>query len=77
MKAIEMIDVTKRFPDASAPAVNSVSLSIDEGEFITILGTSGCGKTTLLKMVNRLYEPTEGTIMLFGEDISTVDKVVV
>ena len=77
MKAIEMIDVTKRFPDASAPAVNSVSLSIDEGEFITIPGTSGCGKTTLLKMVNRLYEPTEGTIMLFGEDISTVDKVVV
>ncbi|MEG0323783.1 MAG: ABC transporter ATP-binding protein, partial [Raoultibacter sp.] len=77
MKAIEMIDVTKRFANTSAPAVDSVSLSIDEGEFITILGTSGCGKTTLLKMVNRLYEPTSGTISLFGENIATVDKVIV
>lgn len=77
MKAIEMIDVSKHFADASAPAVDSVSLCIEEGEFITILGTSGCGKTTLLKMINRLYEPSSGTITLFGEDISTVDKVVV
>lgn len=77
MKAIEMTNVTKRFPDASAAAVDGVSLRIEEGEFITILGTSGCGKTTLLKMVNRLYEPTSGTISLFGEDISTIDKIVV
>lgn len=77
MKAIEMKDVTKRFRDASLPAVNGVSLCIEEGEFITILGTSGCGKTTLLKMVNRLYEPTSGTITLFGEDISTIDKITV
>lgn len=77
MKAIEMIDVTKQFAGANYPAVDSVSLCINEGEFITILGTSGCGKTTLLKMINRLYDPSAGTISLFGEDISTVDKVTV
>ena len=55
--------------------MDQVSLTIKEGEFITILGSSGSGKTTLLKMVNRLYEPTGGKIFLFGEDISTVDVV--
>ena len=73
--AIEFQNVTKQFDNAALPAVDQVSLTIEEGEFITILGSSGSGKTTLLKMVNRLYEPTGGKIFLFGEDISTVDVV--
>ena len=73
--AIEFQNVTKQFENAALPSVDRVSLTIEEGEFITILGSSGSGKTTLLKMVNRLYEPTEGRIILFGEDISTVDVV--
>lgn len=73
--AIEFQNVTKQFENAALPSVDRVSLTIEEGEFITILGSSGSGKTTLLKMVNRLYEPTEGKIILFGEDISTVDVV--
>ena len=73
--AIEFQNVTKKFNNAALPSVDRVSLTIEEGEFITILGSSGSGKTTLLKMVNRLYEPTEGKIFLFGEDISTVDVV--
>ena len=73
--AIEFQNVTKQFDNAALPSVDRVSLTIEEGEFITILGSSGSGKTTLLKMVNRLYEPTEGKILLFGEDISTVDVV--
>jgi osmoprotectant transport system ATP-binding protein len=52
-----------------------VSLAIDEGEFITILGSSGCGKTTLLKMINRLYEPSDGTIKLFDKEIRNMDVV--
>ena len=75
MKAIEFQNISKRFANATMNAVNQVNLSIEEGEFITILGSSGCGKTTLLKMINRLYEPDEGRIILFGEDISTVDVV--
>ena len=73
--AIEFQNVTKKFNNAALPSVDRVSLTIEEGEFITILGSSVSGKTTLLKMVNRLYEPTEGKIFLFGEDISTVDVV--
>ena len=73
--AIEFKNVSKTFKGAGYPAVNDVSLTVNEGEFITILGSSGCGKTTLLKMINRLYEPDSGSIILFGEDISTVDVV--
>ncbi len=73
--AIEFKNVSKTFQGAGYPAVNDVSLTVNEGEFVTILGSSGCGKTTLLKMVNRLYEPDSGSIILFGEDISTVDVV--
>ncbi len=56
-------------------AVNNLSAEIRDGELITILGSSGCGKTTLLKMTNRLYEPDGGSILLFGEDIQKQDPV--
>jgi len=62
--------VSLQFPQASFPAVNNCSFQVATGEFVVILGSSGCGKTTLLKMVNRLYEPTSGTIYLHGRDIS-------
>jgi osmoprotectant transport system ATP-binding protein len=69
MAALEFKDIVKHYPGGAENAVNGVSLTIDEGEFITIIGTSGSGKTTLLKMVNRLIEPTSGSIELFGENI--------
>lgn len=71
--AIEFQNVSKHFDNAGYHAVDQVSFAIEEGEFITILGTSGCGKTTLLKMINRLYEPNEGTVKLFQEDIKYVN----
>ena len=77
MIAIEYEQVSKQFQTNAKPSVNRVSARIDEGEFITILGSSGCGKTTLLKMTNRILDPSEGRILLFGEDISTVDPVTV
>src|SRR5471030_2251658 len=73
--AIEFKNVSKQFKGVSYNAVDHVSLTIEHGEFITILGSSGCGKTTLLKMINRLYEPSDGKIMLFGEDIRVMDVV--
>ena len=73
--AIEYRHVCKRFTGANYHAVNDVSLSIHEGEFITILGSSGSGKTTLLKMTNRLYDPDSGDILLFGESIRDVNAV--
>ncbi|MEI7475088.1 MAG: ABC transporter ATP-binding protein [bacterium] len=67
--------VIKKFANAKTPSVYETSLNINEGEFITILGSSGCGKTTLLKMINRLYDPTSGKIYINGEDISKISAV--
>lgn len=73
--AIEFKNVSKQFKESTSIAVDNVSLTIEHGEFITILGSSGCGKTTLLKMINRLYDPQKGTIEFFGNDISNADPV--
>ncbi len=71
--AIEFIDVSKQYDGSDVQAVDHVSLRIAQGELVTILGSSGCGKTTLLKMINRLYEPTSGEIRLLGQDIRDRD----
>lgn len=55
--------------------VDQVNLAIQKGEFITILGTSGSGKTTILKMMNRLIEPTSGKILFEGEELSQLNPV--
>ncbi len=73
--AIEFSNVSKHFPNASAPALESVSLRVEEGELVTILGTSGSGKTTLLKLINRIYDFDSGDIRLFGERILDVEAV--
>ncbi|EKQ57492.1 MULTISPECIES: ABC transporter ATP-binding protein [unclassified Clostridium] len=73
--AIEFKNVSKKFKGSAYSAVDNVSLTIEHGEFITILGSSGCGKTTLLKMINRLYDPHKGSIEFFGEDISVTEPV--
>jgi osmoprotectant transport system ATP-binding protein len=55
--------------------VEDISLDVSKGETMVLLGSSGCGKTTTLKMVNRLIEPTRGTISVDGEDIRAHDPV--
>ena len=52
------------------PALNGVSLTINEGEFTAIVGPSGCGKTTLLNLLGGLDHPTRGTVTVDGEDIT-------
>ncbi len=56
-------------------AVDDLNFQIEKGEFIVLIGPSGCGKTTTMKMINRLIEPTEGTIFLNGENIMHMDPV--
>ena len=75
MTAIAYSGVCKTFPGGIGYAVDHVTAEVREGEFVTILGSSGCGKTTLLKMTNRLYEPDEGSISLFGEEIAGQDPI--
>ena len=56
-------------------AVNDLTLEFEKGEFICFIGPSGCGKTTTMKMINRLIEPTEGSIYINGENIMDKDPV--
>ena len=63
--------VVKRY--GTALAVNQLSLEIKSGETVILVGPSGCGKTTSLKMINRLIEPTEGTISIDDRDTRTYD----
>ncbi|MCP4666319.1 MAG: ATP-binding cassette domain-containing protein, partial [Deltaproteobacteria bacterium] len=72
---IRLRDVSKTFDDGRTYAVKDLSLHVQEGETLVLLGSSGCGKTTTLKMVNRLIEPTEGVIEVNGEDVTTQDPV--
>ncbi|HJR37372.1 MAG TPA: ABC transporter ATP-binding protein [Nocardioidaceae bacterium] len=70
---IELVDVVKRYPGQKKPAVDALSLHIPAGEIVMFVGPSGCGKTTSLKMINRLIEPTSGTIKINGEDVRSKD----
>lgn len=72
MSGIEFRQVSKFYPGQNRPAIRDVSFKVESGEFIVLLGSSGCGKTTLLKMVNRLYEQSEGQILIDGEDTKAV-----
>jgi spermidine/putrescine transport system ATP-binding protein len=65
---IRVENVTKRYGDVLA--VDNVSLSIAEGEFFALLGPSGCGKTTLLRMLAGFETPSEGRILIDGQDVS-------
>ena len=66
--AVQLDSVTKRF--ATETAVHPLDLSIGDGEFVTLLGPSGCGKTTLLRIIAGLEVPDEGTVTIFGEDVT-------
>ncbi len=81
---VEFRDVTKRYgrpasagsrADGEPGAVNDLSLRVPAGEISILVGPSGCGKTTSLKMVNRLIEPTSGTILIDDRDVRADDPV--
>lgn len=66
--AIELRDLWKSFDDGATYVVQGVSLQVYEGETLALLGASGCGKTTTLKMINRLIDPTRGEIWVYGRN---------
>ncbi len=67
---IRLENVTKKYAGQQTAAVDGLSLVIPAGEIVMFVGPSGCGKTTSLKMINRLIEPTSGTIHIGDQDIS-------
>ncbi|MHA6626605.1 ABC transporter ATP-binding protein [Pseudonocardia sichuanensis] len=65
--------VTKSYPGTAAPAVEEFSMTIPAGKVVVLVGPSGCGKTTTMRMINRMVEPTSGTITIGGRDALHID----
>ena len=70
---IEFRNVTKSFK--AAPVLRDISFTIEKGDLVAIIGASGCGKTTTLKMINRLIQPTSGEILINGKNIADIDVI--
>src|SRR5688572_12358641 len=68
---IETVGLTKRY--GNVVAVDDLSVHVSKGELLVLLGGSGSGKTTTLKMVNRLIEPTAGRVIIDGQDTGALD----
>jgi osmoprotectant transport system ATP-binding protein len=74
MPALELVDVRKHFPTGTT-ALDGVSLAVDEGRVLVLLGTSGSGKTTALKTINRLVEVDSGRVSVLGQDVQSWDPI--
>ena len=70
---IEFHNVKKSYGDHVI--IPNLNVNIERGDFLTIIGSSGCGKTTMLKMINRLINPDEGEILIDGKDVSELDVI--
>ncbi len=71
---IRLTGVGKTYGDGTV-AVHELDLEVRPGELVVLVGPSGCGKSTTLKMINRLIEPTTGTIEIDGQDVTRSDPV--
>lgn len=76
MAQIELRDVSLHYftPKQETEALRHINLSIEEGEFISIVGPSGCGKSTLLSLISGMLMPTEGEVRLFGKPLREPSK---
>lgn len=71
---INLQNVTKQFPNGFI-AVDDVCLEINRGELVVLVGSSGCGKTTTMKIINRLIESSSGQVFIEGEDIQKINPI--
>jgi NitT/TauT family transport system ATP-binding protein len=71
--AIQVLSAEKTYPDGTR-ALQPVDLTVEEGEFVTLLGPSGCGKSTLLKMIAGLLEPSDGRLLLWRNPVSQLGQ---
>src|SRR5215471_5468927 len=72
---VEFRNVTYSVPNSSNPIISNLNLTVQRGETLVLLGESGCGKTTTLKLVNRLYTPTAGEVVVEGKSTTAWDPI--
>ncbi|KAL4745772.1 hypothetical protein BDW72DRAFT_186104 [Aspergillus terricola var. indicus] len=73
--SLEFRSVSFRYPSRKAPVFADLNLRIESGQFVAFVGPSGCGKSTLISLIERFYEPTQGSILFGGVPINTLDIV--
>ncbi len=71
---IELEHVSFRYPGAEEDTIHNLSLTLRPGEKVAVVGLNGAGKTTMVKLICGLYDPTEGRVLLNGTDIRTFDR---
>jgi len=69
---IELVNVTKTFNEGKVLAVDNISVRIEHGEYVFLIGPTGCGKTTTLRMIAGLEEPTKGKVLIDGKDVKGI-----
>lgn len=74
VEVLKFTEVALRYPNQERAALSDINLEIGEAELITILGNSGSGKTSLIKLCNKLLKPSSGHILFKGEDIAAIDE---
>src|SRR6185295_4414827 len=72
---VEFRDVNYLAPHSQIPIIHNLNLTVERGETLVLLGESGCGKTTTLKLVNRLYAPTSGDVFVEGKSTRDWDPI--
>src|ERR1700741_3996307 len=73
-RMISFDGVTKQYPDGTV-AVDDLTLEVPDGTLTVFVGPSGCGKTTSMRMINRMIDPTSGTLTVNGDDVTKIDPV--
>jgi len=72
LPSIELVNVTKTFNEGKVLAVDNISIEIEDGEYVFLLGPTGCGKTTTLRMIAGLEKPTKGKVLIDGKDVEEI-----